>query len=101
MLLGNPDPEQTTAGYEPRPRPDPGLPDVGVWIRRLRPCLWLAALADLGLSVYVCVCVCIYTYNDIYSRISCIVLKERRQLLIIYVFSEGHTHSMTQVSLGG
>lgn len=48
-----------------------------------------------------CVCVCIYTYNDIYSRISCIVLKERRQLLIIYVFSEGHTHSMTQVSLGG
>lgn len=28
--------------------------------RRLRPCLWLAALADLGLSVYVCVCVYIY-----------------------------------------
>lgn len=42
MLLGSPDPEQTTAGCEPRPRPDPRLPDVGVWISGCgRACGWL------------------------------------------------------------
>ena len=74
----------------------PGAARCGGVDQRLWPCLWLTALADLGLSVCVCVCVYIYIYTPImtYTVVFLALCWKRGGSCLLYMCFLKGTHTV-------